>query len=660
MSTPKKLTDLTALGAAPANTDLLEIVDISDTTDNAAGSSKKVTVSELLTNAGGGIEFSTAISGLGSETGQVADADTLLAALAKINDRLPLSAGSSYPVTGDLYLTAELMIGGLTDPDTFLHIRSNPVANYGHATFEGIAGDDCYISFQDSSAGLTSHVGTDYNADSSGAHDTILANLDGGSIKFRTGSDNLQSGLNTQAEITTGGDFLLKDTGETWIQFSGVNANSNAHGVKFGIDGNSHMRLYSQAWWSGQFTDGSLVMTDNTPTIKYAFDQTTSSIGFAIYGAHTDASNYERLSFTQDGAGTCAIAAETLGTGTDDVDIHLKPAGDGRVILTDYSPSPSVNLQVGLVSGYIPVLYFGDSGTQGAYFQGDSNQSKLDLYFGNVRSSHIEWRTEVMRPASADDNQIDLGGGGSGTAGGYRWRSGFFGTSVVVGDYTDASNYEHLSLTHAAGTCTIAALTLGTGTDNVDIDITPAGTGIIGANSHIDLATSKYLRAASDPTNRYIDPASIWVSNLGMEIRSTASFVTLRGGSAANASWRVDDDAFLGAIWGTGDKTYTIGAIDQDAVASRGIFNLTIQAGSANASPGAGASIYGGDLTLNAGNGASGEAGAAHGGDINLTAGTGYGTGNDGNIIMASLPTSDPTVAGALWNDSGTLKVSAG
>ena len=34
--------------------------------------------------------------------------------------------------------------------------------------------------------------------------------------------------------------------------------------------------------------------------------------------------------------------------------------------------------------------------------------------------------------------------------------------------------------------------------------------------------------------------------------------------------------------------------------------------------------------------------------------------GSTGYIILSNLPTSDPTVAGALWNDSGTLKVSAG
>ena len=30
------------------------------------------------------------------------------------------------------------------------------------------------------------------------------------------------------------------------------------------------------------------------------------------------------------------------------------------------------------------------------------------------------------------------------------------------------------------------------------------------------------------------------------------------------------------------------------------------------------------------------------------------------NLVLSNLPTSDPVVAGALWNDSGTLKVSAG
>jgi len=33
---------------------------------------------------------------------------------------------------------------------------------------------------------------------------------------------------------------------------------------------------------------------------------------------------------------------------------------------------------------------------------------------------------------------------------------------------------------------------------------------------------------------------------------------------------------------------------------------------------------------------------------------------NGGAVIFTGLPTSDPVVAGQLWNDTGTLKVSAG
>ena len=31
-----------------------------------------------------------------------------------------------------------------------------------------------------------------------------------------------------------------------------------------------------------------------------------------------------------------------------------------------------------------------------------------------------------------------------------------------------------------------------------------------------------------------------------------------------------------------------------------------------------------------------------------------------GTVILSGLPTADPVVAGQLWNDAGTLKVSAG
>ena len=55
----------------------------------------------------------------------------------------------------------------------------------------------------------------------------------------------------------------------------------------------------------------------------------------------------------------------------------------------------------------------------------------------------------------------------------------------VYGTYTDASNYERLALTTTAGTSVnITAETLGTGADNLDVVITPAGTGVVKFGTH--------------------------------------------------------------------------------------------------------------------------------------------------------------------------------
>lgn len=36
------------------------------------------------------------------------------------------------------------------------------------------------------------------------------------------------------------------------------------------------------------------------------------------------------------------------------------------------------------------------------------------------------------------------------------------------------------------------------------------------------------------------------------------------------------------------------------------------------------------------------------------------GIGDGSNMVLSDLPTSDPGVAGQVWNDAGTLKVSSG
>ena len=67
--------------------------------------------------------------------------------------------------------------------------------------------------------------------------------------------------------------------------------------------------------------------------------------------------------------------------------------------------------------------------------------------------------------------------------------------------------------------------------------------------------------------------------------------------------------------------------------------------------------IKGGNLEIEAGSPAP-SATNADGGDVIITGGTGSGTGSNGLVLMTNLPTADPVVTGALWNDAGTLKIS--
>lgn len=63
-----------------------------------------------------------------------------------------------------------------------------------------------------------------------------------------------------------------------------------------------------------------------------ALRTTTTAQTFRLYRTFTDLSNYERMAL-QTAAGQMIIAAETAGTGTDDLDLVLTPAGVGRVTL---------------------------------------------------------------------------------------------------------------------------------------------------------------------------------------------------------------------------------------------------------------------------------------------------------------------------------------
>jgi hypothetical protein len=72
----------------------------------------------------------------------------------------------------------------------------------------------------------------------------------------------------------------------------------------------------------------------------------------------------------------------------------------------------------------------------------------------------------------------------------------------IYGTWTDASNYERLSLSHTTGTgSVIAAETAGTGGDNLGITLTPAGTGSVTVSSGYFFAGTTTHSALGSPAD---------------------------------------------------------------------------------------------------------------------------------------------------------------
>ena len=155
---------------------------------------------------------------------------------------------------------------------------------------------------------------------------------------------------------------------------------------------------------------------------------------------------------------------------------------------------------------------------------------------------------------------------------------------------------------------------------------------------------------AKAKSSNYIDGSS----TLGLDVVGGSQL--LRIGSIVNSVFGISPSTNIIQYDGdvAADSKLMIGAQPADSI-TRDL----IVAGQA-ALPTASTNLDGGDVNIVGGAGASSSAGDADGGDVNIDGGQEYGTGTIGNIIMASLPTSDPTIAGALWNNSNVLTVSAG
>lgn len=136
------------------------------------------------------------------------------------------------------------------------------------------------------------------------------------------------------------------------------------------------------------------------------------------------------------------------------------------------------------------------------------------------------------------------------------------------------------------------------------------------------------------------------------------TFTAGAGGSSSNGNNGAFGGTFTFASGngGSGTANNQIGGIG-------GFFS--IRAGNGGAGNGTAAGSNGGAVTITAGNGGNGGGGGGNGGqagDVTLTlgaAGTGGTPGRAGQLIVATLPTSDPSVTNALWSNFGVIQKSS-
>lgn len=137
-------------------------------------------------------------------------------------------------------------------------------------------------------------------------------------------------------------------------------------------------------------------------------------------------------------------------------------------------------------------------------------------------------------------------------------------TLRVYGTYTDDSNYERLAILPgaASGWQQIAAQTAGTGTDNIGIALSPAGTGAVSAHVPDSTSTGGNARGASSVDWQTVRSAAAQVASGSWSVISggngntaSANYSAVAGGQSNTAS---AVNAFTAGYWNTASGTYAV------------------------------------------------------------------------------------------------------
>jgi hypothetical protein len=119
-----------------------------------------------------------------------------------------------------------------------------------------------------------------------------------------------------------------------------------------------------------------------------AMQDSTTAQTFRLYRTFTDSSNYERLTLTSSSA-ILEITAETAGTGSDNLNIGLTPAGTGQLRFINPGAVATARIQCTSSSGYAAIDSYNSAGTQVGSFGyansgvGGSLTSSMYIYATN-------------------------------------------------------------------------------------------------------------------------------------------------------------------------------------------------------------------------------------------------------------------------------------
>lgn len=288
--------------------------------------------------------------------------------------------------------------------------------------------------------------------------------------------------------------LVIVDSGYQQIQVSainypGTNKVLSLTGGAYGLD--SYVRVGSQSgswYWAAP---------DSTP---YVVEQRykTNAQTYRLYGTYTDASNYERLSLSTTAGSSVTLAAETAGTGADNLDILLKPAGTGTVQAYGQGSYPEDQVQIG--PGAIATSTTDNNGSVAIGQSATTAASRGGVAVGSLaQATGTSLSIAVGRDAqSAGSNAMAVGGSSRSSVAeavaiGYdaQVTSGYNGvalgsatrvagaTPIAIGSAANASFDRSIAI--GQGTSTTAANQLVIGSDNGASEITSAyvGSGVV-------------------------------------------------------------------------------------------------------------------------------------------------------------------------------------